>query len=83
MLQKKKMMIMCRRLFLWSYCIEKGDSSKLASPFSLCLKRKRRRWCSNAFSFSSMAVFHQRRKQQFVTIAFFFGGVEAKKTMVA
>jgi hypothetical protein len=28
-----------------------------------------------------MLVFQQRRRQQFVAIAFFFGGVEMKKTL--
>jgi len=80
MLQKKKMATMCRCLLLWCYYNEKGDDSKLVSPFSLCLRRQQ---CTNALSFFSMVVFQQKRRQQFATIVFFFGGVEVKKAMEA
>jgi len=83
MFQKKKTTTIHCCLLLWCYCSEKGDDSKLVSPFSLCLRRRRRRRCSNALSYFSMVVFQWKRRHQFVAIAFFFGGVELKNAMAA
>jgi hypothetical protein len=41
--EKKKTMTMWHCLLLWCCCSEEGDTSKVSSPFSLCLRRRRRR----------------------------------------
>jgi len=71
MFEKKKMMARCYCLLLWCYCNEKGDGNLLPLPFSLCLRKKKkkttlwpsflclrkRQWHDNVLSFSSVAVF--------------------------
>ncbi len=64
---------------LCCYSREKDNDSKLLSPFSLCLKRKRKH-CKAPLS-SFMVVFQWKRRWQLVAITFFSGDVATKKAM--
>ncbi len=67
-------------LFLCYCCSEEGDRSKLSSPSSLCLKRRKRWQQLVTIAFFSIGV-AWKKQWQLVIVAFFF--VFEKKKMMA